>query len=354
MAHLRFRRSALILNLAGLAIGTAGGALFEWIGTPIPWLLGSLLTVAAVNLGGWRIRCPEGGRQIGQIFIGTVIGLYFTPAVGAVVVGQFPWMVAVAVVSLAVGLLGAVLQVRIAGLDRASAFLASVPGGMAEMIALADKLKADPVSLAVSQLVRVTIILVTIPAFITYLGEPGTDLFTPAVRDVDTAGLALLLGGAAAVTLVLNWVGITNAWMLGACGFAAGITLAEISLSAMPPELLIAAQVLIGVSVGQRFEREAMARAPRVILSASITTVVLIAMSVVLAAIVASATEISIWSMITATAPGGLAEMSITAQLLGLGVPLVTAYHVTRVFLITLLALPAYRFAQRLGTRPLP
>lgn len=344
------KNNPVVLNLAGLAVGTAGGALFDWLGTPIPWLLGSLLTVAAVNLAGWRIRCPAGGRQTGQIFIGAVIGLYFTPAVGAVVAGQFPWMVLVAIVSLAVGVLGAVLQTRIAGLDRASAFLASVPGGMAEMIALADKLKADPVSLAVSQLVRVTIILVTIPAFITYLGEPGTDLFAPAVRDVDGVGLVILLGGCAAVTLALNWVGMTNAWMLGACAFAAGVTLAEISLSAMPREFLIAAQVLIGVSVGQRFEREAMARAPRVILSSAITTAVLIATSVVLAALVSAATDVSIWSMITATAPGGLAEMSITAQLLGLGVPLVTAYHVTRVFMITLLALPAYRFAQRLGT----
>ena len=348
------KSNPIVLNLAGLAVGTAGGALFDWVGTPIPWLLGSLLTVAAVNLAGWRIRCPTGGRQVGQILIGAVIGLYFTPTVAAIVAGQFPWMVLVAVVTLAVGVLGAVLQMRIAGLDRPSAFLASVPGGMAEMIALADKLDADQVSLAVSQLVRVTIILCAIPAFITYLGEPGTDLFTPAVREVEAAGLLALLAGCAAVTLALNWAGMTNAWMLGACAFAAGITLAEVSLSAMPRELLIAAQVLIGVSVGQRFERESMVRAPRVILSSAITTVVLIAVSVVLAALISATTEISIWSMITATAPGGLAEMSITAQLLGLGVPLVTGYHVTRVFMITLLALPAYRFAERLGSRTTP
>jgi hypothetical protein len=43
-----------------------------------------------------------------------------------------------------------------------------------------------------------------------------------------------------------------------------------------------------------------------------------------------------------------LAEMSITAQVLGLGVPLVTAYHVVRVFMITLFTLPMYRLGVRL------
>ena len=52
--------------------------------------------------------------------------------------------------------------------------------------------------------------------------------------------------------------------------------------------------------------------------------------------------------MIAATAPGGLAEMSLTAAVLNLGVPLVTAYHIIRIIMITVLTLPAYRIIQRL------
>ena len=112
---------------------------------------------------------------------------------------------------------------------------------------------------------------------------------------------------------------------------------------------VLPAHVASDPDLHQRFEREAIRRTPRVILGSVITTLVLMAVSAVLALLIAHVSGVSIWSMIAATAPGGLAEMSVTAQLLGLGVPLVTGYHVTRVFMITLLALPAFRLALRLG-----
>lgn len=59
----------------GLSAGVAGGALFDWLETPIPWLLGPIFVVACVNLAGVRAGCPAGSRQCGQIILGTVIGL---------------------------------------------------------------------------------------------------------------------------------------------------------------------------------------------------------------------------------------------------------------------------------------
>lgn len=341
-----------VRHAAGLAIGVVGGWVFSLIGTPIPWLLGSLLTVAAVNLLGWRITCPPGGRQSGQMGIGMVIGLYFTPAVAAIVVSQLPWMVMVAAASLAVGGIGAIVQARVAKLDPVTSFLSSVPGGMAEMIALADKLKGDQVALAVSQLTRVTIVVITVPAALTYLGEPGSDVFQPAIRDVNWSLLPLLMGGCVLTAIFLDRVRLTNAWMLGACIFGATLTVLEINLSAIPSPIINAAQVLIGVSVGQRFEREAMGRLPLVITGSVLTTIILLAVAVATAWGVHIATGIGFWSMLAATCPGGLAEMAVTAKVLSLGVPLVAAYHVTRIFMITLFAMPAYRLIERFSQKP--
>ena len=38
--------------------------------------------------------------------------------------------------------------------------------------------------------------------------------------------------------------------------------------------------------------------------------------------------------MALAVSPGGMAEMSITARILHLGVPIVAAFHVVRIFLV--------------------
>ena len=74
----------------------------------------------------------------------------------------------------------------------------------------------------------------------------------------------------------------------------------------------------------------------------------MMAVALALAAVIAEFTGIVPTAMIAATAPGGLAEMSLTAAVLNLGVPLVTAYHIIRIIMITMLTLPAYRIIQRL------
>jgi uncharacterized membrane protein AbrB (regulator of aidB expression) len=49
-------------------------------------------------------------------------------------------------------------------------------------------------------------------------------------------------------------------------------------------------------------------------------------------------------TLLLGTSPGGIAEMSITAKVLQLGVPVVTAFHVTRLAAVLVLAEPVYRW----------
>ena len=287
-------------------------------------------------------------RQTGQIFIGTTIGLYFTPVVAAIVASHLPWMVLVGAVSIVFGGIGALIMQRIAKVDSATAFFGNVPGGMAEMLAMGDRFGAKPVALTVSKLTRVTIVILSIPPTLTFFGETGTDVFVPFSSEVNFTGLVLLITCCVGASLALNALRVPNCWMLGACTFASLITVFEVSFSAMPRELLSAAQVFIGVALGERFERSAMASTPRIIAASSMTTVVMMAIALLLAVVIAQETDIVATAMIAATAPGGLAEMSLTAAVLNLGVPLVTAYHIIRIILITVFTLPAYRTAVRI------
>jgi uncharacterized membrane protein AbrB (regulator of aidB expression) len=76
-----------------------------------------------------------------------------------------------------------------------------------------------------------------------------------------------------------------------------------------------------------------------------------IAIAAAFGALLAWGAGLSVATLILATAPGGLAEMCITAKVLRLGVPLVTAAHVTRIFLLLLSTGPVYRAALALGGR---
>ena len=76
---------------------------------------------------------------------------------------------------------------------------------------------------------------------------------------------------------------------------------------------------------------------------------------IALAALLAVAAA-SLFGMIPATAllsaaPGGIAEMAITAKVLQVGVAFVTAAHVLRFVIVMLLTEPAWRFFARRAVR---
>jgi len=63
------------------------------------------------------------------------------------------------------------------------------------------------------------------------------------------------------------------------------------------------------------------------------------------------AMAVPISTMVLATAPGGVAEMCVTAKVLQLGVPLVTAAHVARVIILVTTTAPTFRMAKCLTRR---
>ncbi len=54
---------------------------------------------------------------------------------------------------------------------------------------------------------------------------------------------------------------------------------------------------------------------------------------------------------VLAMAPGGIAEMSLTAEALGLAPPIVAAWQLVRILGVVLLTGPLYRLYERIGAR---
>ena len=52
--------------LRALAVGIPAGYLFDLLQTPIPWMIGPMIGVAALNLCGVRMHSPPLARQAGQ------------------------------------------------------------------------------------------------------------------------------------------------------------------------------------------------------------------------------------------------------------------------------------------------
>ena len=345
----------LLPALFALAICAASGALLAALHAPLPWMIGPLLAMASAKFLGAGVAAPQGGRAAGQLAIACALGLYFTPAVGAEVAAHWYLLLAAAALAVLLAYASGWFLMRSAGLDATTALFASVPGGAAEMTILGERFGARPDRVVLAQALRVFIVVLVVPFAFTALGLHGADPYRPAQSAVDTPGLIALLGVAAVAGGTLARLRVPNAWMLGPLSATVALTLSGVNLSAIPSWLSNAAQLLIGCALGSSFERKSLRSSPRFIVLVAISVALAMLASGLCAWGLASLGAVPIATMVLATAPGGMAEMCVTAKVLQLGVPFVTAAHVTRVIILVTTTAPTYRLAQRMkrawGTR---
>jgi membrane AbrB-like protein len=202
------------------------------------------------------------------------------------------------------------------------------------MAVLGERFGARVDQVAAAQSFRILIVVVTIPSAFAALGLHGADPFLAASSEVRWPALAALLLVTAAAGLLLARLNVPNAFVLGALVVTIPLTIAGVSTSAMPRVLLNGAQLLLGCALGSRFNRSFLARAPRFVAAVVVTVALAMGISVLFALFMARVTGIHPATLVLATAPGGIAEMAVTAKVLELGVPIVTSFHVTRVMLL--------------------
>lgn len=333
--------------IAALVIGAVAGYVCALLHTPIPWMLGPLFTLAFLRVAGVDVGVPTQVRYGGQWLIGTALGLYFTPQVVREVAGLWYLLVAGAVFAVAVGYVSAVVLARMAGLDRTTALFASVPGGAAEMAVLGERFGARVDRVAAAQSLRILIVVALIPAIYTVLGVHGADPYVQGATTFVPMGFVVLMLATGVGAMIFQRFRVPNAFVLGSLAVAIPLTAMEIDLSAMPQIGSNLGQCLLGCALGSRFQRDFLQGAHRFVGAVVLSVLLAMALSAVFGVGLAVASGLHSATLVLGTAPGGIAEMCVTAKVLQLGVPLVTAFHVARVVVILLTTVPMYARVQQ-------
>jgi membrane AbrB-like protein len=338
--------------LPALVLAWCAAELCAWFDTPLPWMIGPLFATAAACMLGAPLGAPVQAREAGQWAIGTTLGLYFTPQVVAVLGHEAGWLALSVTFALASGWLGGVALQRMTGVDRATAFFATAVGSAAEMAVQAERHGARIDRVAAAHSLRIMLVVGIIPfALRAWSGHglaAGLDLFVPATQAVAAGPLLVLVALTAAGSMVLKRLRVPNAWVIGALLVAGSLTAAGIHLSRLPEPVVRAGQLCIGVALGTRFTPDFARTAPRYLASVTICALAMLALGAAFGIAVAAAAGLHPGTMILATSPGGIAEMALTARVLHLGVPIVTAFHVARMLVVVLAIGPLYRWSGNL------
>ncbi len=329
------KSSGRLIRLASIySCGAFGGALASWVGSPLPWMIGPLLVTAIFYLTGLAdMVIPVKTRPYGQIVVASQVGVYFSPAAFAMMVAMTPLLVGMALATGVCALCVAVMLARFGRLNLTSAFIGCLPTSPVEAAVMAERFMTNPGPVVLSQTVRIAAVVVLVPVIIYAIDGWPTVAAVRASAPFDPVGVAILASAGTTGALSFRYLKIPNPYFLGPLAASSAVAAIGFGPFFYPGLVLSAAQILLGVWLGSTFRRSLLQAAGRLIVASITATLALLVMTSGVAVVIAMTLNLDWELMVLGAAPGGVTEMALTAKFLGQDVALITAFHLTRIFI---------------------
>jgi uncharacterized protein len=326
---------AAALTMAGtLAAGATGGAFFRYAHLPLPWLLGSLAVTMALSLAGAPVRLIRWGRPAGTLVVGASTGLQFTATVVAKLLTMIVPIIAAAFVSTIIGAIGGLLYIRLTGIDRTTAFFATVPGGVVETLTVAPQYGGHVEPIMVTQTTRVALIVVFAPFLVISFAGSGVQNPLLGAPVAPWLPLIALFAVSGTIAWLLSRTRSPNAWLMAPLFIGAALSNLGWIEGRMPDGLIIAAQVVIGTALGAQFRPEFLTRLHRLLAAAMVVVLFAAGSMALIAAATAWLMAYPVPTMVLAMAPAGIAEMVLTGKVLGLDATVIAGFQLARVIIV--------------------
>ena len=318
--------------------------MFHLLSLPLPWLLGpiSACLIAAV------LRVPLGGfpalNAAMRTVLGVAVGATLTPAVLASFPAMWPTLILVPLMVAIIGLIGVPYFQRICGYDFPTAYYATMPGGLQDMIVFGEEAGANVRSLSLVHATRVLVIVVSLPFLMKGIWQ--ADLTNPPgapAANIPVFELALMVFCGLVGWRVAKWAGMFGASILGPLLLAGVFAMADVLQNRPPAEAIWAAQFFIGMGVGCKYAGITVTEVRRDLLAGLGFCALLIVLTVIFVETIYGFGLAPGMEALLSFAPGGQAELTVLALIVGADLAFVVAHHVLRIFVVILGAPVAVR-----------
>jgi membrane AbrB-like protein len=331
--------------LIALFIGAAGGMLFSWLRLPLAWMMGSMVFTTIAALAGLRMEAPRQLRLMVIPVLGVLLGASFTPHTLSRM-PEWGWTLGALLLYgvLVTGIVSAVLH-KVFGYDGRTAFLGAAPGGINDLILLAQQYDANDRAVSLMHAIRILVAVMTIPLYFRFVhgittsgGRGYVPLDALALPDALMLAACALIGYWVGKTLKLPAYAIFGPMILSAGLHFGGLT------AASPPTLLVqAAQVIVGATIGCRFLGVSLSVMARDMLLAVASGLLMVGLAVVFGVLLSEFTGFGVGEIVLAFSPGGLMEMGLISIAMGFDPAFVSAHHLARIVLVIIIAPVVFR-----------
>jgi uncharacterized protein len=343
----------ILAHIAQILIAGLGGLGFHMLGVPAAWLSGSAIAVALWGLTGWAVPIPRSLADAAMLISGATMGAAVTPAAIAAM-GRYPSSLVLLVIAVvAISSASAFWLTRVSGWRKDDAVLASVPGALSTVLAIAADRKAAVAPIAIVQNLRLFVLIALLPSIVVFSGGGHNSgaLIGEGQPVASTANMAFVLLGGLAVGAVFKRLKVAAPILLGATVVSTLSHGTEFVTGVIPPVIATCGLVLIGIFIAERFRSLQRSTLRKSLLAGLGSFAIGMAVAVFFAGLASWAAGVSFADGLVAFAPGGLEAMTVLALILGLDPLYVGIHHLVRFLGIGLVLPFVVAWLQR-GDRP--
>jgi membrane AbrB-like protein len=320
-------------TLVTLAIAAVGGSVFGLLGLPAGWMTGAMTAVAVAGMAKVRVDVPAPLQTVLFVLIGSILGTSVSPELVSEL-RHWPISLAILFVNvLAVQLAVEFFLRRFYRWDEQTAFFAAVPGLTSYVLALALPTRADISRIAVSQTIRVFLLVLIMPNILSFVGGTAASTAQAVAGPLDVAGT---LAAGAVGGFLMRYTGIPAAPMMGAMlgsGLLHGFGILH---GGLPLYVQVPVYISLGAMIGIRFS----GTSPQTLATMLLPSLGSFAVGMIVAALGALVTGLLVAvpasQLLLAFAPGGIDVMTAVAFALNLDAAFVAGHQLARFLAITI------------------
>ncbi|MCR8632115.1 AbrB family transcriptional regulator [Paenibacillus radicis (ex Xue et al. 2023)] len=349
-----WKESKWIRFLTACTIAVLGGFFFQLIHMPLPWLLGSMVFVLIGSkiFRGITFFWPVQIRNTGMIIIGYTLGLSFTASTLAQIGQQLPTMVLfTALLLVCAGGIAFIISL-LSGIPFPTILMGSIPGGLSQMVSLAEEMKGiDLTIVTFLQVSRLIMIMFCVPLLI------FSPLFHVTINHSAAIAATGSSGGYAAlfphiwlfavVCVLLALIGqkirFPTAFLLGPMIGTMLLNLSGYEGHSLPILVLDLSQIMMGSYIGLLLKPENLKHKLKIILLALFNGVALIGCSILLSLLLTRLHDITVVTSFLSLSPGGMDQMAFIAKDVNGDLSVITCYQLFRTLFIFFAVPPLLR-----------
>jgi len=322
-------------QVSTIALCLICGVILNTLGTPLPFLFGSLGGCLIGALLGMDLKGIPICSTVSRTILGVAIGTSLSWALVIAIPDYATTLVLIPLYVVLIGVCGIPYFHRVFRYDLPTSFYAAMPGGLQDMVIFGIEAGANPRSLSLIHATRVLALVTAAPLVLVYFFDlPLNRSLGDPIAALPVSELILLFGIGILGWQVCKRIGMFGASVLGPLLFSAPLALAGVLTHRPPQEAILVSQFFIGIGIGAHYKGITVSELKRDILAALGYVLILAGISIATIAIAVELSTLQDADLFLAFWPAGQAELAVLSLAAGGNLGVIVLHHLVRIILV--------------------